>query len=868
MKKILMLLMVFCLCLAAVFAFGSCDANEGENPDASNGDADHVHSFTVESATDAYLKSAATCTEKAVYYKSCACGEAGEETFAYGELGNHIFDRMTVDAKYFVSAATCTSAASYKYSCLCGLADEQTFTHGEMLPHDYDGCVCTACGYEKSSDGLIFEYNDWHGAYTVVGYEGELAEELYIANTYNGSPVSGIGNGAFKNCTSIKRVYISDVVQNIAQEAFFGCKNLESVSIGKGVSSIGWYAFTGCAALESIEISKENQSLAAIGNCVLADETVCYEDGTEEIITVLVVGCKKSVIPQDANITFIRGDAFYGVKGLTSVVIPDTVRQIDVSAFDGCTDLKNLTIGKGIKYLNNYAFANCTALETIYYNVIDMITIGDDTIFMNAGIDGEGVTLTIGKDVAIIPDDLFSGSYIVEEERYTHHKITDVVFEDGCVLETIGRRAFEDAIYLRSLVIPDSVKLIYEHAFKGCAAMTSLTIGHGVNAIPESCFEECSSLKNILLGDVTDIGLRAFAACTELEYLSLPEGIVTIGGGAFSECKSLRYVGIPNTVSLIDYAAFAYCDALSEIYFNAPCAPDFYDTSSTDVFAFSGINGNGVSVIIGKDVVRIPAYFADRLDIYAVSWEAGTTCESIGEYAFSDCRRLLDFTLPASLKEVADNAFSGYVIEVYNFSDIDVSTIESLAYGVLCVHTSSSSASKLMYDGDFVFFVNGDDRRLVCYRGDELSLTLPESCNGEDYAINQHAFYFSPVRNLVIPAGVTEIGFGAFENSSLETVTIQNGVDVIRQCAFDTPSLKSVIVPSSVSLIESKAFTGAADIFCEISSKPSSWPEYTDPELVQHNFYGRECTVYWYSDAAPTTEGNYWHYVGGKPTAW
>ena len=49
----------------------------------------HTHVFDKEVATDAYKASDATCTAKATYYKSCACGEKGTETFEYGELAEH-----------------------------------------------------------------------------------------------------------------------------------------------------------------------------------------------------------------------------------------------------------------------------------------------------------------------------------------------------------------------------------------------------------------------------------------------------------------------------------------------------------------------------------------------------------------------------------------------------------------------------------------------------------------------------------------------------------------------------------------------------------------------------------------------------------
>lgn len=56
----------------------------------------HTHNFDQEKAEDAYLQKAATCTESAVYYKFCVCGEKGEETFTVGEPLGHIWGEWTV----------------------------------------------------------------------------------------------------------------------------------------------------------------------------------------------------------------------------------------------------------------------------------------------------------------------------------------------------------------------------------------------------------------------------------------------------------------------------------------------------------------------------------------------------------------------------------------------------------------------------------------------------------------------------------------------------------------------------------------------------------------------------------------------------
>ena len=164
-----------------------------------------AHSFTAEKAEEQYLKSAATCTEKAVYYKSCAVcgtsskGTADEATFfsgnaldhnwgawtqnsdekthtrickrdtshtetenctggtatcthkavctvcggEYGEMAAHSFTAEKAEEQYLKSAATCTEKAVYYKSCaVCGTsskgtADEATFFSGNALDHNW-----------------------------------------------------------------------------------------------------------------------------------------------------------------------------------------------------------------------------------------------------------------------------------------------------------------------------------------------------------------------------------------------------------------------------------------------------------------------------------------------------------------------------------------------------------------------------------------------------------------------------------------------------------------------------------------------------------------------------------------------------------
>lgn len=137
----------------------------------------HYHSYTQEVVKPEALKSAATCTARAVYYKSCTCGEVSandSETFESGDFAPHSFTAEKAAEEYLKSAATCTEKAVYYKSCtVCGMSSEgmpgeATFTYGDPLDHDMsepsytwtevpDGYMCVASSKCKNCDFDVAE---------------------------------------------------------------------------------------------------------------------------------------------------------------------------------------------------------------------------------------------------------------------------------------------------------------------------------------------------------------------------------------------------------------------------------------------------------------------------------------------------------------------------------------------------------------------------------------------------------------------------------------------------------------------------------------------------------------------------------------
>lgn len=662
MKKLSVLVFSVLICATFVFALSSCDKPEGGNTPDSGGAEEHVHSFTLEKAEDSFLKSSANCQHKAVYYKSCECGELGTETFEAGELGGHNYFEMVVDEKYFASAASCESPKSYYYSCVCGAVGTDTFGEGEPNGHIYDGYFCEECGYETSSEGLEFEALSNADGWIVTGYNDDLPEDVHIAN-YQGKRVYFIAADAFDNCTRIKTLYISDGVSSFLSMGvggkFYGCENLESVYFGKNFSGLDG-AFGDCKSLREIRVSEENEWLTLRGNCVIERKDIATQPGVVETVNALTLACSQSVIPTDMDIRFISPEAFSG-RPVTEINIPDSVTHVGTRAFVNCTALREITIGRGVVSIEDTVFENCVSLETINYNAVLLYGVGgfcDGRSFGSVGVNTDGITLNIGNAVERIPACFFANNLHEEPNVPLSLKLKSIVFEQGSALRSIGANAFFGAPYLESLSLPDSVEIIDQRAFMNCTALSSVDLGNAAVELRESCFDGCTSLSSLSLSANTLIkGANAFQNCVSLVELVIPDGITSISDSAFIRCEGLKRLVIPKSVEKIGAGAFACAYLLEEVYYNAERVTDYQYAGA---FGGAGLDGDGIVFTVGADVAVIPCGLLDgysSIKIKALVFEEGGVCQSIGEDAFRFNTIEQPVIIPSSVTTIGDMAF-------------------------------------------------------------------------------------------------------------------------------------------------------------------------------------------------------------------
>ena len=112
-----------------------------------------------ETVDEKYLKSAATCTSPAIYYKSCSvCGAASTETFEYGEKASHNYVQQHDAEKHWEECSVChaktneavhsggTATCIAKAVCSVCHTEYGTLAEHDAVHHDRVDPTCTTTG--------------------------------------------------------------------------------------------------------------------------------------------------------------------------------------------------------------------------------------------------------------------------------------------------------------------------------------------------------------------------------------------------------------------------------------------------------------------------------------------------------------------------------------------------------------------------------------------------------------------------------------------------------------------------------------------------------------------------------------------------
>ncbi len=410
-----------------------------------------------------------------------------------------------------------------------------------------------------------------------------------------------------------------------------------------------------------------------------------------------------------------------------------------------------------------------------------------------------------------------------------------------------GSLSYNDSRLSGYIVIPDyfcglPVKAITDGLFASKMLNIDKSTGYGCNTvvtgvhlpkkletIGEDAFVYCISLEEINIPDtVTEIGEDAFAFSIKLKEIHIPSGLKIIEDGVFNQTNITKVV-ISDSVVSIGMAAFGYCTNLTEVIL-----PN--NLESIDDYVF-----------VGCSALR--------------EINAPQTVVWLGKYAFKDCSALPEIPVFNHLEYMGRDVFEGtawYESQPDGF----VIYAEDILYRYKGALPEGGAINNL--PSQIQSIAGGAFAGL----SDLTSIYLPDGVKllGEDT--------FSKCTSLTdvrLPQGLTDIKTNTFRGCSLQFIEIPDGVKSIEDCAFNCNKLTEIVLPASLEFIEHDAFFSCKITTIFFKGTPAQWDTVTiEDNKTQplNNPPLKGATICYYSESEPTAEGNYWHYVDGKPVVW
>ena len=223
----------------------------------------------------------------------------------------------------------------------------------------------------------------------------------------------------------------------------------------------------------------------------------------------------------------IPAEAFMHKNSLTTVILPDKLKEIDGFAFYSCQNLTgSIIIPEGVVALNGSTFEQCKSIN---------------------GILSLPSTLKyLGSPESPYGRDFWNCKFVCQ-----------LVLPEG--LEFIGERTFNDCDGLYGeLRFPENVSFIGEAAFAGCKDLKgSLTIPQKVALIEKEAFCNCGFNGTLILHDgIKSIGPGAFSNTPFKGELNLPKSLEVINDDSFSYCDFSGTLSLPNSILQIGNKAF------------------------------------------------------------------------------------------------------------------------------------------------------------------------------------------------------------------------------------------------------------------------------------------------------------------------
>lgn len=613
-------------------------------------------------------------------------------------------------------------------------------------------------------NGASITENGWQylGGATLTARWAEIFEFEAGFGGYNvKKPAAG---AKYLTTITVPATYNGKKVLEIKAEAFTGCKNIVAINIPNSITKIVPEAFSDCSALESVTIYEVegtvdpvyySPEITGADGKTHKDGVVIKNDGVTGKTLFYFPNAKTGnngvyAIPDDVET--IPAEIFSG-RELTKIIVPASVTNVMANGFATArylTEVEFLAAPEGTEEkaltIDEKAFEGCYRLE----NLILPARLMTMKLYDAKAADGS-YTQSVFKGCSHLANIEVRGNAAPDQKRVYSAQNGMLLSADGKTLLYYPAGKTDTTV-----VLPDSVTSIGDKAFYKNTKITTFAVPARLQNIGESAFEGCTGITTLTFeGGEGDADLRiegrAFYGCWKIEALTLTENVRYLGESAFGDTRHITEVTVNSSGSVtFKDGAFVSVYGGSDVrtlhigkgLANVDISAVFGGTNAVlatvtvdkeNNYYYEGSDGVIYDKHLNEEQVNVPTKILYYPMLKEGEYELPGSITTIGANVFVGRKKLTKVTIGANVTEIGNAAFK------------DCTALTEVVWKKPAASAEGVTA-------------------------EEQALTLGDNVFSGCYGFT--AF--------VLPARVTSIGEGAFQNCKyMTTFTFEDGTGAL-----------------------------------------------------------------------------------------
>lgn len=502
-----------------------------------------------------------------------------------------LYDTITVNSVNTSTILSYDTVRTIVYDTMRNFIDEKITTYDTIRTY--------------TSDTVIITNYDTVRTYTydtimITSYDTIRSYQTVTINVYDTISVTINPDGTLSNSSWI--IYITNTATKEIDSV--NVKNGETITLKSDLYRLG-YDFVGW----NTQSNGKGIMYGANENIIVTKHLTLYaiwqsREGLKvsELYDYLVHNSTETmnikIIDQNPDIYGIVS-AFEKFKNIVNIVnldISDAIllTELEDNSFKNCQILSSVMLPSTLQKINN-AFDGCCNLKSV--NIPNGVK---EVYFNNCAIRN----INIPESVQILN---ISNCNNLQHINFSEN--SQLYNFKGCI----------NCKSLLSIDIPNSVR--YLGSFAGCSSLKQVLIPSNVKEM-ELCFKDCSNLSYITIPEgITTINKSSFSGCSNLISITIPKSVTNIEAEAFYDCRSLSELEIPENVNSIGEYAFFHCTNMSKLIFRSLIPPKISNILSYDYDKIHGYTCNTRIYVPSEKITiykqaEVWSTYADRIGIY------------------------------------------------------------------------------------------------------------------------------------------------------------------------------------------------------------------------------------------------------------